>query len=206
MHLTKFYNTDPPILGGLRVILSESKFINMKKLNSLIVLVFALSLIAPTYSTAQNFSDLDVSPLDVASYPSSYRQPEKKVKVYYSRPQLKNRALSNLAPNDKVWRTGANESAEITFYEDMKVGGNPVKAGTYSLYTIPGDKEWTVILNSDLNTWGAYSYNEGNDVVRVKVPVTQGDKSLEAFSIAFDDDMTMHMGWDKARIAVPITK
>ncbi|HLV69284.1 MAG TPA: DUF2911 domain-containing protein, partial [Xanthomarina sp.] len=76
--------------------------------------------------------------------------------------------------------------------------------GTYSLFTIPNDKEWTVILNSDLNVWGAYSYNEANDVARIKVPATEAKESLEAFSIAFDDKGNMHIGWDTLRVAVPI--
>jgi hypothetical protein len=72
------------------------------------------------------------------------------------------------------------------------------------MYTIPNDDEWIVILSSDLNVWGAYSYNEANDVARVTVPVTEDKESLEAFSMAFDDDGTMYMGWDTIRVAVPI--
>ena len=113
-----------------------------------------------------------------------------------------------MAPNGVVWRTGANEAAQITFYTDMKLGNTTVKPGTYSLFTIPGEKEWTIILNSDINVWGSYSYNKDNDVARISVPVTSGD-SLEAFSIAFeksDDGVHMHLGWDSVRVAVPFTK
>lgn len=177
----------------------------MKNSTSLLVVLFALLMIAPA-AMAQDFKGLDKSPMDAASYPSSYKESDKKIKIYYSRPQLKGRALGKLAENGKVWRTGANESAEIIFYEDMKMGDQMVEAGTYSLYTIPGEKEWTVILNSDLNHWGAYTYNEENDVARIKVPVTMGNKSVEEFSIMFDDEGTMHMGWDKARVAVPFSK
>lgn len=154
---------------------------------------------------AQKFSSLDKSPLDVTVYPSSNKEPNKLVKVVYSRPQLKERDLGKLAPNGKVWRTGANEAANITLYKDMKVAGKAVKAGEYSLFTIPGDKEWTIILNKDINVWGAYSYKEAQDVIRVSAPVSSGD-SLEAFSIAFSDDGTMYLGWDTVRVAVPFTK
>ncbi len=177
----------------------------MKNLTSTLVFVFALLMAVPS-AQAQEFKGLDKSPLDVATYPASNREPNKKIKVYYSRPQLNGRFLAKLAPNDQVWRTGANESTEIVLTEDMKMGGQMVKAGSYALFTIPGEKEWTVILNKDSNGWGAYSYNEANNVASVKVPVTMGDKSLEAFSIVFDDNGTMHMGWDKARVAVPFTK
>src|SRR5690606_22809184 len=112
----------------------------------------ALMVIAFTFSPeaiAQKFSGLDKSPADIASYPTDYKVTEKLVRVTYSRPQLKGRSISELAPAGKVWRTGANEAPEIIFYKDATVGGKAVAAGTYSLFTIPGDKEWTVILNKN---------------------------------------------------------
>lgn len=171
------------------------------------ILFGVLAFLAISTSTfAQKFNGLDVSPLDAAYYPRDHNDTAKQVKIYYSRPQLKGRELATLAKNGEVWRTGANESAEIIFYEDMKMGDKMIKAGTYSLYTIPGDNEWTIIVNSDLNTWGAYNYKDGNDVARVTVPVTEGKESLEAFSITFDDEGTMHMGWGTKRVAVPFSK
>ncbi|MCX7551997.1 DUF2911 domain-containing protein [Xanthomarina sp. F2636L] len=176
----------------------------MKKSTIISAIAFSIVMLFSTNLSAQNFSDLDKSPMDAASFPSSYKVSDKQVKVIYSRPQLKGRDVNSLTPNGKVWRTGANEAVEITFYENKMFGDKEVKAGTYSMFTIPGQKEWTVILNSDMNVWGAYSYNEANDVARVTVPVTEDKKSLEAFSIAFDDEGTMHLGWDTLRVAVPI--
>ncbi len=158
-----------------------------------------------TEATAQKFSGLDKSPADIASYPASYRVSEKAVRVIYSRPQLKGRSLSDLAPAGKVWRTGANEAAEITFYKDATVGGKAIKAGTYSLFTIPGDSEWTVILNGNLNQWGAYSYDSAADVARVSAKASTDGDSLEAFSIAFDDDGNMVMGWGTSRVTLGIS-
>ena len=155
------------------------------------------------------FSELDKSPMDVASFPNDYRVADKLVKVRYSRPQLKGRVLDSLAPKGKVWRTGANEASEITFYTNMNLGDTTINAGTYSLATIPGDKEWTVIINSDLNTWGSYFYKEENDVARLNVPATSDEESLEAFAMVFEeatDGVHLHMGWGNARIAVPFTK
>mgnify|MGYP000555724799 CR=1 FL=1 len=94
--------------------------------------------------------------------------------------------MGKLAPNGEVWRSGANEAAELTLYADMTLGDRIVKAGTYTLATIPREKEWTIIVNSGLNTWGSYFYKEANDVARIKVPVTMANESLEAFSIAFN--------------------
>lgn len=176
------------------------------KTNLFLSVVCAVAMIASTDSFAQKFPDLDKSPMDIAAYPSNYRESNKAVKVAYSRPQLKDRPLSQLAPAGKVWRTGANEAAEITFYQPMKVGDKVIQPGAYSLFTIPGEDNWTIILSSDVNVWGAYSYNEANDVVRTTAEVTTADDEIEAFSIVFeeaDGGVHMHMGWGDQRIAVP---
>lgn len=179
----------------------------MKK--SLVLGIIALAFIFTTPLTAQDFSGLDKSPMDMATYPSSYRVPDKWVRIVYSRPQLKGRTVAQLAPSGKVWRTGANEAVEITFYQDMIVGGAAISAGTYSLFTIPGESEWTVIINSKLNQWGAYSYDQSADVARVSAAVSQGENSVEALSIAFkevDDGIHMVMGWGTTRVALPMSK
>lgn len=176
----------------------------MKK-SILAIAIFAITLISSTEVTAQEFKDLDKSPMDGASYPSSYKISDKVVKVTYGRPQLKGRALSKLAPVDKVWRTGANEAAEITFYKDVTFGGKAVKAGTYTLFTIPKTEgDWTVILSTAKNVWGSYFYKESEDVVRVNGTVSTSEKSIEAFSIMFADDMTLKMGWANTVVSVSI--
>jgi hypothetical protein len=142
--------------------------------------------------------------MDAASFPSDYKESNKVVKVVYSRPQLKGRTVASLAPAGKVWRTGANEAVEITFYKDVTFGGKAVKAGTYTLFTIPGDKEWTVILSSACNVWGSYFYKESEDIVRVPGKVSVNEESVEAFSIAFDKDMNLHMAWGNIIVSVSV--
>lgn len=178
----------------------------MKKLSSITTIAFAFIMLLSVNVNAQKFAKMDKSPMDAVAFPSSHKEVNKLIKVVYSRPQLKDRAISKLAPNDKVWRTGANEAANITLYKDMKIAGKPVKAGEYSLYTIPGDTEWTIILSKDINVWGAYSYDEANDAVRVKAKTSAASDSLEAFSIAFDDAGSMHLGWGTLRVVVPFTE
>lgn len=177
----------------------------MKKITTLSTLLFAL--IFTTLATAQDFSGMDKSPMDMASYPTDYKISDKSMRIIYGRPQLKGRSMDELAPAGKVWRTGANEAPEITFYKDVNFGGKDIKAGTYSLFTIPGKEEWTVILNKNLNQWGSYFYDESADVARITVPNGSDSASLEEFSIAFKDvegGVHMVMGWDKTRVAVPI--
>jgi hypothetical protein len=177
----------------------------MKKFTHFTKATFVLLLFLTYHANAQEFKGLDVSPMDAASYPTSSKVSDKLIKVIYSRPQLKGRSLSQLTPNGKVWRTGANEATDVIVYKDMKLDGKEIKAGEYSLFTIPGDTEWTIILSKDINVWGAYSYNEANDAIRVKAPVTTSDESLEAFSITFDKNGTMYMGWGTVRVAVPFS-
>ncbi|NNE76175.1 MAG: DUF2911 domain-containing protein [Pricia sp.] len=177
----------------------------MKKVCTLALMAFAM--IFANDAVAQEFSGLDKSPADIASYPPGGRDSNKAIRVIYSRPQLKGRSMAELAPTGKVWRTGANEATEITFYSDVSFGGKNIPAGDYSLFTIPGENEWTVILNKNLNQWGAYSYDESADVARIDVPAKSDSESLEPFSIAFeeaDGGVHMVMGWDKTRVAVPI--
>ncbi|MCO4822472.1 MAG: DUF2911 domain-containing protein [Flavobacteriaceae bacterium] len=172
----------------------------MKKSTIFTTIAFAFMMLLSTNVNAQKFSGLDKSPLDMSS------SKDKTVRVIYSRPQLKGRDLAKLAPNGKVWRTGANEGTEITFAKDMTLGGKSVKAGTYTMTSIPGEKEWTIILNSTLGTWGgnAGKKAESGEVARFMGKASTDSEALEAFSIAFDNKGHMHFGWGTMRVAIPM--
>jgi hypothetical protein len=171
----------------------------------LAIAIFAITLISATDTCAQKWKKMDVSPMDASTFPNNWRESNKVLKVVYGRPQLKGRDLEKLAPADKVWRTGANEAAEITFYKDVVFGSKQVKAGTYSLFTIPNRKEWILILSTARNVWGAYTYKIEEDVVRVSGSVSKSETNIEAFSILFEEDMTLKMGWGNTIVTVPIT-
>ena len=173
----------------------------MKK-SILITALFVVAVLFSNETTAQKFRGLDKSPADIAMY--STKADGAIAKVIYSRPQLKGRDMAKLAPAGKVWRLGANESTEVRFYKDVTFGGQAVKAGRYSLFTIPDDGEWTIILSTAKNVWGAYFYKQDEDVVRVKGKVSESDDTIEAFSMIFDDKMNLHMGWGKTIITVTI--
>ncbi|QHV99641.1 DUF2911 domain-containing protein [Spirosoma endbachense] len=186
-----------------------------------IVLLFGLLCFTLVAATAQTFRGLDKSPMDMAYYPDDYAHDRKfapakigtdkaMVRVTYTRPAKNNREIfGKLVPYGKVWRAGANEAPEIKFYQDVTIGGKKIPAGNYALLTIPNEKEWTIILSSDLDQWGAYSYNEALDVARVNVPVQKVDNALENFSIQFakkdDKNAIMYLGWDTTAVAVPIS-
>jgi hypothetical protein len=126
------------------------------------------------------------------------------VTITYSRPGVKGRVIwGELVPYDKVWRTGANEATSISFSTDVKVNGNPLKSGTYSLHTIPTKDEWTVIFNTKADQWGSYAYNDSADALRIKVkPQSHEFTEWMQFSlpaIAFEK-ATIALDWEKLRV------
>lgn len=157
---------------------------------------------------AQKWRKVDKSPLDM-SYLKQSRGSAPIARVIYSRPQKRGRAVfKDLVPHGKIWRTGANESTEITFYQDVSLAGKSVKAGSYTLFTIPGPEQWTIILSSKLHQWGAYRHAEADEVLRVTAPATKLAEPLETFSIAFEikeKQAAMYLGWDDVLVTVPIT-
>ena len=160
------------------------------------------------FTQAQSFRGLDKSPLDMVNFPASSQVQDKVVRVLYSRPQLKSRDLKTLIPNGKLWRTGANESTEITFFKDVIINSKKVPSGRYTLYTIPDEAIWTIIINKKINTWGAYAYDSSQDLLRVKVPVEYSNENLEAFSITIkgkDSGAFLHLGWDNLRVNLPMS-
>ena len=131
------------------------------------------------------------------------------LKITYCQPHKKGREIfGELVPYGKVWRTGANEATEITVTDDVLVGGDTLKSGTYSIFTIPQPNRWTVIFNSELGQWGAYNYLESSDVMRLEVPTQKIEKDVwEPFTISFDqvnEKADLKMMWDQTMITIPI--
>jgi hypothetical protein len=127
-------------------------------------------------------------------------------KVSYGQPSKRGREIfGKLEPYGKVWRTGANEATEITFKKDVQFGGKPVKAGTYTLFTIPGEKEWSVILNGVTGQFGAFDYekNKAKDVLTVKVPVQKTPQVVEKLLIKPEAN-ALKIAWDNTSVSVPM--
>jgi hypothetical protein len=149
------------------------------------------------------------------------------VRVSYGRPYLRGRSEifgageGALVPYGQVWRTGANEATEITVTDDVMVGGQKLPAGTYSLFTTPGESEWKIHFNSRLELWGTMGrnaegqftsmYSADEDVVTVSVPAgkVEGDEPVDQFTIAFDDvdgpGVHMVISWAGTSVRVPVT-
>lgn len=169
------------------------------------VLFFALALFAvATMGTSDAYAQKP-SPKITAEGTNvsiAYGQPAKRGRVVFGK-----EGSGSLEPYGKVWRTGANEATEITFKKDAMFGGKPVKAGTYSLYSIPGEKEWTVILNPELKQWGAFGYDKvkAKNTAEVTVPTKMYATSAEKLMFDAKDDSKLKFQWDKMGFEVPIT-
>lgn len=134
-------------------------------------------------------------------------QKEYGLSLSYSKPSMKGRKIfGELVPFGKVWRTGANEATIITFEKDITVGEKPVKAGSYSLWTIPNQDSWTVILNSETGQWGT-NYDASKDVVKFNVAPIKMDATVEQFTAQFmEADLLVHLllKWENTAIIIPI--
>lgn len=120
--------------------------------------------------------------------------------IKYSQPSAKGRKImGDLVPFDKVWRTGADNSTSIIISAPVKVEGKDLAAGTYAIFTIPGEKEWTIIFNKTI-AWGHYSYKEADDVLRVKVKSTKTDSFVETFNISIANDQVI-LKWENTQVA-----
>lgn len=131
------------------------------------------------------------------------------VEISYSRPGVKGRTIfGDLEKWDVLWRTGANATTKIKFSDDVKVNGMPVSAGEYTLFTIPGKEEWTVILNKDLTLWGTAGYKESENVAKFQVKSSKLADLVETLTIDFTNFTTntaqLYLKWENTMIAFQI--
>lgn len=132
------------------------------------------------------------------------------IEITYSRPSMKGRTIfGDLVPYGKPWRTGANNATKITFGEDVKVGEVAVKAGSYALYTIPGQNEWEVIFNKGTGNWGVMGFNAADNVAKFSVKPIDLDFTTETFSMQIgeikDNSADIMIWWEKTAIIFPVT-
>ncbi len=194
----------------------------MKKiLTTTCLFVFALTLNHSLQAQEElKWPGVDASIMDMAYYPSrvalrhfAKSDVEKNAKpvmrVVYSRPLKKDRKIfGNLVKYGEVWRAGANESTEVTFFQDVKVGDTKLKKGRYTIHVVPSEKQWEVHFTDYLDRWGSYGFDPAkNTKAKITVPTESTDDAIEAFSIMFSQangGAHMLMGWDDTLVRVPI--
>jgi hypothetical protein len=130
----------------------------------------------------------------------------KQITVDYSRPSIRGRKImGGLVPYDRVWRTGANAATTLTTQGDLTFGSVKVPAGKYTIYTIPGEKSWTVIINRQTGQWGT-QYDQSQDLGRVNVTPATLPQPVEQFTISFEnrgaDAGVMKLDWEKTSVPV----
>jgi len=132
----------------------------------------------------------------------------KKITIDYGRPFLKGRKVGQeLAPYGKVWRTGADEATMLTTEIDLNIGGIKVPAGKYTLYTLPSEGTWKLIINKQTGQWGT-KYDESQDLGRVDMKKTDLPQSVEQFTISFDkkgeSTVDLNLDWENTRVSVAL--
>jgi hypothetical protein len=185
----------------------------MKKL----ILVLILTGLMTPFVKAQNgrIPAIDKSPMDISYYPSNYPilKIQDKVtepvlaRVIYSRPQKNGRTIfGELIEFGSVWRLGANEATELELFKDARIGTTKVKKGRYTLYAIPQQDKWTIIINRDTDTWGAFKYDPKKDIARIDIKVETQTESIESFTLFFEKsgaNVNLNIYWDNYRAILP---
>ncbi|HEY0978107.1 MAG TPA: DUF2911 domain-containing protein [Flavobacteriales bacterium] len=181
----------------------------MKFVKRLLIIVGSLLIVAFIGFKVLQHQTKKASPEETVTY----AQGDLKIDVYYNRPSKKGRAIfGGLVPYGEVWRTGANEATTFTTNKDLVIGGRTVAAGKYSLWTIPNETEWKVILNTKVPGWGVdfdskASREPASDIVEVTVPVQPLDHEVEQFTITVPQENgvpALVLEWDRTRVVVPI--
>ena len=133
------------------------------------------------------------------------------IEIVYSRPSMKGRTIfGGIIPYGQVWRSGANQATKISFSTPVKLEGVEIPAGNYSLFAIPGEESWTIIINKNTNQWGAFQYSTNDDLVRFPVtPVALRDNSIETMAFEFnrirDESALLELVWDKTVVPIHLT-
>jgi len=165
-----------------------------------------------TLLVALIFSAVAIAQQDKSKRPSPPGTAEitlqgKKITIEYSRPSLRGRKMETLTPYGQVWRTGANEATTFVTEADLNVGGTNVPAGNYTLYTLPSEGTWKLIISKQTGQWGTV-YNEDQDFARIDMQKGQLKETVEQFTISFDkksaDTADLVLTWENARISVPV--
>jgi hypothetical protein len=181
-------------------------------------LFLALALVANILANAQQkTTDLDKSPMDMSYWPSNFpmlklsgkASGEPFARVIYGRPQKNGRVLfGDVVQYNTIWRLGANEATELEFFVPVKINGKLVPKGRYTLYSIPNENNWTLILNTDNFSWGNFSYNAKRDLLRFQVPVLKTMDTTDAFTLYFEETNLgagLIILWDQVKVMLPIS-
>lgn len=169
----------------------------MKKI--LFLSMFATTLLSSIVGCAQQDKSKRASPPAVLNYANNGVN----ITIDYSQPSVKGRTIGkDIAPYGQVWRTGANEATTFEVNKDVTIEGQPLPAGKYGLYTIPGADEWTIIFNKTWKQWGTV-YKQEEDALRVKVKPTKAEAFAEKMTFNAQGDKVV-LVWGDTQVAFTV--
>ncbi len=182
-----------------------------------IVLAYLFMISSYAAIAQQKPTELDKSPMDMSYWPANYpilrmsgkAKDEPVGRLIYSRPLKNGRDIfGGIIKYNELWRLGANESTELELFRSVRIAGKPVPEGRYTMYCIPTESKWTMIINRDNYCWGSFTYDSRKDVLRTDIEVTRSGETVEAFTMYFDDTKTganLIILWDNLKAVLPIS-
>jgi len=174
------------------------------KIRISVLTFFILAIAASVTAFAQDMSKRPSPPANAQCKFSD----GKTVTIDYSSPRMKGRKVyGGLVPYGEVWRTGANEATTFIPNTDVSVGGKDVAAGSYTIFTVPNQDKWVLIVNKKTGEWGIPYKYEGDELVRTDMTVSSTPSAVENFTIGFDqkaDGCTLNIDWENTRASVDV--
>lgn len=183
----------------------------MRQFFSLVLLLAGLAA-----SAQQKPTELDKSPMDMSYWPANYpllkmsgkAKGTPVARVIYGRPLKNGRDIfGGIIRYNDLWRLGANEATEVEFFQNVRIAGKPLPKGRYTIFCIPSESRWTMILNKDNFCWGSFTYDPKKDQMRTDIDVEKSPEPTDAFTIYFDETKSganMIFLWDDVKAVMPI--
>ena len=168
-------------------------------------------------SAQQKPTELDKSPMDMSYWPANYpilkmsgkAKDQPIARIIYGRPLKNGRIIfGGIIKYNEMWRLGANEATEIETFRTLKIAGKILPKGRYTVYCLPTENNWTVIINKDNFCWGNFTYDTKKDIIRTDIVLEKNTETVEAFTIYFDDTKNganLIFLWDDIKTSLPIT-
>jgi hypothetical protein len=165
----------------------------------------------------QKPTEMDKSPMDMSYWPANYpilkmsgkAKDQPIARIIYGRPMKNGRIIfGGIIKYNEMWRLGANEATEIETFRTIKIAGKTLAKGRYTVYCLPNENKWTVIINKDNFCWGNFTYDSKKDLIRTDIDVEKNAESAEAFTIYFDETKmgsNLIFLWDDIKTSLPIT-
>lgn len=177
----------------------------MKFLNNM--QFFAMLMLALSFVAVSAFAQDDKSQRPSPPAQDSAMVGDTKVVIDYSRPSVKGREIYGaLVPYNEVWRAGANEATTFEVDKDVLIEGQPLPAGKYALFAIPGEEEWTIIFNKTANQWGAYEYDEAEDALRIQVEPQPAPEQTEMLTYTVDENGEVSLLWADTEVEFTVAE